>query len=277
MTPRMEEKICKFFLWVIAAVVLLALILIIGQVVSRGIVHVDWGFLAESPRQGGEEGGVFSSIISTVYLAILSLLLATPVGVGAAIFLTEYAHQGKLLQIIRFTTESLAGIPSIIFGIFGFTFFVIYLNMGWSILSGSLTLSLMILPTIVRTTEEAINAVPHSFREGSFALGGTRWQTIVKVVLPPALPGIITGLILGLGRVVGETAAVMLTAGSALGIPRSLFDPGRSMSLHLYILAIEGICMERAYATGTVLIITIIIINFMANLLISYRRVNFRG
>lgn len=276
MTPKTEEKICKFFLWVTAAFVLLSLILIIGQVVSRGIVHVDWDFLTEAPRRGGEEGGVLSPIVATIYLAIVSLFLATPIGVGAAIFLTEYAHQGKLLQVIRFTTESLAGIPSIIFGIFGFTFFVIFLQMGWSILSGSLTLSLMILPTIVRTAEEAINAVPKSFREGSFALGATRWQTIVKVILPPALPGIVTGVILGLGRVVGETAAVMLTAGSALMLPRSLLDPGRSMSLHLYILAIEGISMERAYATGTVLIITIIIINFMVNSLIARRRVDLR-
>ncbi len=276
MTPKTEEKICKLFLWVTAAFVLLALALIIGQVVSRGIVHINWEFLTETPRRGGEEGGVLSPIVATIYLAIVSLFLATPIGVGAAIFLTEYAPQGKLLWVIRFTTESLAGIPSIIFGIFGFTFFVIFLQMGWSILSGSLTLFLMILPTIVRTAEEAINAVPKSFREGSFALGATRWQTIVKVILPPALPGIVTGLILGLGRVVGETAAVMLTAGSALMLPRSLLDPGRSMSLHLYILAIEGISMERAYATGTVLIITIIIINFMVNLLIARRRVNLR-
>ncbi|RQD76835.1 MAG: phosphate ABC transporter permease PstA [Candidatus Syntrophonatronum acetioxidans] len=274
--PKMEEKVCKIFLWIMASLTLLILVAIIGNVLSRGLGFIDLEFLLETPRQMGREGGIIDSIISTFYLIIISLLIATPVGVGSAIFLTEYKKKGKLLRLIRFTTESLAGIPSIIFGIFGFAFFVIFCGMGWSILSGGLTLSLMILPTLVRTSEEAISSVPNSFREGSLAMGATRWQTISGVVIPSALPGIITGIILSTGRAVGESAAVILTAGSALGIPRTLFDPGRSMSVHLYVLAVEGISMEKAYATGAVLIMAIVLINLMANLFTARQRAKVR-
>ena len=272
MKPKFEEILFKAFCWTTALIVVVILGLIIGNVLRNGLNSVSLEFLLENPRKMGKEGGVYSSIVATIYLILLSIIVATPVGVGASIFLTEYKRRGKLLKLIRFTTESLAGIPSIIFGIFGFSFFVIYLGMGWSILSGGLTLALMILPTVVRTAEEAIQSVPNPYREGSLALGATKWQTIVKVVLPSALPGIITGIILGIGRAVGESAAVILTAGSALGIPRSLLAPGRSMSVHLYVLAVEGISMEKAYATGAVLIISIVIVNFMANMLTSRQR-----
>lgn len=272
MSPKLEEKICKVFLWITAFLTVFILAAIIGNVLSHGLRLLSLDFLLESPRNMGREGGVFSSLIATFYLIALSLIITTPVGIGSAIFLTEYKKKGKFLKLIRFTTESLAGIPSIIFGIFGFAFFVIFLGMGWSILSGGLTLALMILPTMVRTAEESINSVPDSFREGSLALGATRWQTIVGVVVPSALPGIITGVILSIGRAVGESAAVILTAGSSLGVPKSLLDPGRSMSVHLYILAAEGISMENAYATGTVLIIAIVMINFAANYLTHHQR-----
>lgn len=276
MKPRTEEKIFKALLWLLAALVIIILVAIIGNVLKNGLGLIDLEFLLESPRQMGKEGGIYSSVISTILLVILALLFSTPLGIGAAIFLTEYKRKGRLLQLIRFTTESLAGIPSIIFGVFGFAFFVIFLGMGWSILSGSLTLALMILPTLVRTAEEAINAVPDPFREGSLALGATRWQTITGVVIPSALPGIITGIILSIGRAVGESAAVILTAGSALGIPRSLLCPGRSMAVHLYVLAVEGISMEKAYATGSVLIIAIILVNFLANLFTTRQRARVR-
>lgn len=272
MNPKLEEKMCKALLWLMASLMVFILFAIIGNILKNGLQFISLEFLLESPRRMGREGGIYSSIISTLYLILFSLLIATPIGVGSAIFLTEYKKKGKLLKLIRFTTESLAGIPSIIFGIFGFSFFVIFLKMGWSILSGGLTLALMILPTMVRTAEEAITAVPNPFREGSLALGATKWQTIVGVVIPSALPGIITGIILSIGRAVGESAALILTAGSALGIPASLFDPGRSMAVHLYILAVEGISMEKAYATGSVLVISIIIINLLANLFTARQR-----
>ncbi|PKM79929.1 MAG: phosphate ABC transporter, permease protein PstA [Firmicutes bacterium HGW-Firmicutes-13] len=272
MNPKLEEKIFKMFLWITASLTVFILIAIIGNILSHGLAFIDLDFLLQTPRNMGREGGILSSIIATFYLIVVSLTITTPIGIGSAIFLTEYKKRGRLLKLIRFTTESLAGIPSIIFGIFGFAFFVIFLGMGWSILSGGLTLALMILPTMVRTAEEAINSVPDSYREGSLALGATRWQTIVGVVIPSALPGIITGIILSIGRAVGESAAVILTAGSSLGIPRSLFGPGRSMAVHLYVLAAEGISMEKAYATGTVLIIIIVFINFLANYLTGRQR-----
>jgi phosphate transport system permease protein len=188
--------------------------------------------------------------------------------VGTAVYLKEYTRESRVSRIIRFGTDCLAGVPSIIFGLFGFVFFVIFLGMGWSILSGGLTLATMILPTIICTAEEAIKAIPYSFREVSYALGGTRWQTVAKVILPNAAPGIFTGILLGVGRSVGETAAVILTAGSSLLIPTSLFSPIRTMAVHFYILAREGISMEMAYATGAALILLILFINAIANWLL---------
>ncbi|HEX3048254.1 MAG TPA: phosphate ABC transporter permease PstA, partial [Bacillota bacterium] len=199
------------------------------------------------------------------YLTIVSLLIATPIGVGAAIFLTEYTRQGWPTKIIRFGTELLAGVPSIIFGLFGFAFLVTFLHLGFSILSGALTLTLMLLPTIIRTAEEAIKTVPNAYREGSLALGATKWTTIAKVVIPAALPGIVTGLVLGVGRAIGETAAVWLTVGGALRLPFSIMDSARPMTLHLYTLAAEGLSLPRAYATASILVITILIINSIAN------------
>jgi phosphate transport system permease protein len=171
--------------------------------------------------------------------------------------------------MIRFGTDCLAGVPSIIFGLFGFVFFVIRLNMGWSVLSGGLTLAAMILPTIISTAEEAIKAIPYSYREVSYSLGGTKWQTVTRVVLPGALPGIFTGILLSVGRSIGETAAVILTAGSSLVMPTSLFSPIRTMSVHFYILAREGISMKMAYGTGATLILFVLIINMMAQWLIN--------
>jgi phosphate transport system permease protein len=184
--------------------------------------------------------------------------------VGTAIYLTEYTLESKITRVIRFGSECLAGIPSIIFGLFGFILFVTKLKFGWSILSGSLTLAFMILPTIIRTSEEALKSVPYNLREVSFSLGGTKWQTVTKVVLPSALPGIVTGVILSVGRSISETAAVIFTAGSALRIPTSIFSSSRTMAVHFYILAREGISMPNAYGTAAVLIIAILIINITA-------------
>ncbi len=271
MSVKTAQKIAKAALWIAGFSTVAVLIIVIGYVLFEGLLHVDWEFLTAKPRKMGSEGGIFPIIVSTVYFTVLTLAIATPIGVGAAIYLTEYTREGKVTRIIRFGTEALAGIPSIVFGLFGFAFFVILLEPithGWSLLSGALTGATMILPTLVRTSEEAIKTVPVSYREGSLALGATKWQTICKVILPSALPGIITGVILSIGRVIGETAALMLTLGGSLRMPDSIFDPARTMSMHLYLVALEvgtQSAIEKAFATGTVLIITIFIINTAAN------------
>ncbi|MGE5632872.1 MAG: phosphate ABC transporter permease PstA [Caulobacteraceae bacterium] len=267
---RKKERIAFILLKLAALITILALVAIIGNILINGIGHLSLGFLTQEPKEMGKSGGIFSIIITTIFLAIFSIIIAGPVGICAAIFLTEYSKEGPIVKVIRFGTESLAGIPSIIFGLFGYVFFVVLLDFRYSMVSGGLTLTLMILPTIIRTSEEAIKMVPRSYREGSLALGATKWQTIYKVVLPAAIPGILTGIILGIGRVVGETAAVIYTAGSSLGLPTSIWRPGRTMAVHLYILASEGLSKSNMYATATVLIITVFIINLMANRMIKH-------
>lgn len=239
--------------------------LIVLQVLSEGLPVFSPRFFLESPRSMGREGGIFSTIIGTIALTVVAIVVATPLGVGTAIFLGEYTREGRISRVIRFGIGCLAGVPSIIFGLFGFVFFVIYLNMGWSILSGGLALAAMILPTIICTAEEALKAIPYSFREVSYSLGGTKWQTVTRAILPNAMPGIFTGIILGACRSIEETAVVILTAGSSLIIPTSLFSPVRTMSVHFYILAREGISMEMAYGTGAALILLVLFVNIVAN------------
>jgi phosphate transport system permease protein len=268
-TNKLQEKLGKAMLWLCAAATLVVLFVIIAYVVKQGFSSLSWEFLTEMPRRRGRLGGIYPTIVSTVYLMLLSAAIATPVALGAAVYMTEYTRDNLLIRVVRFGTESLAGIPSIIFGLFGYVFFVLYLNLGWSIISGSLTLAIMILPILIRTTEESIKTVPVAYREGSLALGATKWQTIRKVVLPSAVPGVITGVILGMGRAVGETAAVMLTAGSALRLPENLLDNSRAMSVHLYLLSMEGTAIDKAFGTALVLIIFILIINLSTNVLLS--------
>jgi len=215
--------------------------------------------------RGDGEGGILPMIVTTFYVIAISIAIATPIGICAAIYLVEYAKPGKLVRTIRFATESLAGIPSIIFGLFGFLFFVTVLHFKFSILSGALTLSIMVLPTIVRTTEEALKAVPQSYREGSLGLGASKLSTIMNVVLPTAVPGILAAVILSVGRIIGETAAIYMTVGMAPYIPKGFMESGRTLSVHLYLLAKEGISFEKAYATAAVLIIIVAFLNFIAN------------
>ena len=264
-----QEKVAKGFLFISVLLTLGALAAIVFHIFSHGISGISWEFLTEAPRDMGREGGVFPAIVGTAYVVLIAILVATPIGVFAAVHLAEYSRMGMLVGVIRYAVNTLAAIPSIIFGLFGYTFLVIYLKLGWSVLSGGLTLAIMILPTIMRTTEEAVKTVPLSYREGSLALGATKWQTIRLVVLPNALPGILTGIILSIGRSVGETAAVLLTAGSSLQVPQSIFDPVRTLSLHLYLLAFEGISFEKAYATATVLMIMVFITNFLISFIIQ--------
>jgi phosphate transport system permease protein len=259
----------KILIWIAALSTIAVMTLILIQILGEGLPILHFRFFSDSPKNMGREGGILSIIIGTVAITNVALLIAMPLGVGTAIFLREYTRESRVSRIIRFGTDCLAGVPSIIFGLFGFVFFVIYLNMGWSILSGGLTLAAMILPTIISTAEEAIMTIPYSYREVSYSLGGTKWQTVTRAILPSALPGIFTGVILGVGRSIGETAAVILTAGSSLLMPTSLFSPIRTMSVHFYILAREGISMEMAYGTGAALILVVLLINTVTNLLLN--------
>ena len=266
---KFTQAVAFGLLWTTALITIGCLVLIVLFILKEGLPSVNWEFLTAYPKRMGREGGIFPTIIASLYLTVVSLIIATLIGIGTAIFLAEYTRESIVTKVIRFATETLAGVPSIIFGLFGFAFLVTFLGLGFSILSGAITLALMLLPTIIRTSEEAIKAVPDSYREGSLALGATKWVTIAKVVVPAALPGIITGVILGVGRAIGETAAVWLTVGGALRLPVSIMDSARPMTLHLYTLAAEGLSLPRAYATSSILIICIWIINTAANLLMS--------
>jgi phosphate transport system permease protein len=268
-TRYLTQSIAKFLIWMAALSTIAVMILILFQILKEGLPILHLHFFLDSPKEMGREGGIFSTIIGTAALTVVAIVVGAPLGVGTAIFLREYTRESKIGRMIRFGTDCLAGVPSIIFGLFGFVFFVIKLNMGWSILSGGLTLAAMILPTVISTAEESIKAIPYSYREVSYSLGGTRWQTVTRAVLPSALPGILTGILLSIGRSIGETAAVILTAGSSLVMPTSLFSPIRTMSVHFYILAREGISMKMAYATGAALILLVLIINMLAQWMIS--------
>lgn len=270
---NVKERLLTALFWLSALLIVGILFAIIGYVALKGISAVNWDFIFQPPSRAGKEGGISTTIVGTLYLTLVALIMAVPLGVGSALYLEEYAdRKSRFAYLVNLTSETLAGIPSIIFGLFGFVFFVIFLNLGWSILSGGMTLAIMVLPTIIRTSQESINSVPHEYRENSLALGASKWQTISKIIVPSAVPGIITGIILATGRAVGETAAVILTAGSSLGMPMLLSDPARTMSVHLYMLAMEGISMERAFGTAFLIIILVIIINYLANL--SLRRLS---
>jgi phosphate transport system permease protein len=266
---RNNQRIAKVLIWAAAFGVILVMLAIIIYVLGRGLPVVNWDFLTQQPTDAGRAGGISSAIVGTLAVTLVAILVATPLGVGTAFYLTEYARETTVTKIIRFSAECLAGVPSIVYGLFGFIVFVIYMKLGWSIISGGLTLAIMVLPTIIRTTEEAIRAVPKIYREVSFSLGGSRWQTITRAVVPSALPGITTGIILSIGRCVGETAAVILTAGSSLRMPTSPLAPTRTMAVHFYILAREGISIDIAYGTAALLIITVLIIDIVANILVK--------
>jgi len=268
-TRYLTQKIAKVLVWVGALSTIAVMLLILLKVLSEGLPSLGLRFFFDSPKEMGREGGILPMILGTAALTAVALSVATPLGVGTAIFLREYTREGRISRMIRFGTDCLAGVPSIIFGLFGFVFFVIYLNMGWSILSGGLTLAAMILPTIISTSEEAIKAIPEKYRDVSYSLGGTKWQTVIHTILPSALPGVFTGIILSIGRSIGETAALVLTAGSSLLMPTSLFSPIRTMSVHFYILATEGISMKMAYETGAALILLVLVVNTIANWLLN--------
>jgi phosphate transport system permease protein len=264
LSPKLTQSFAVSALWCLTLLTILVLAFIVAFVLFNGLSHITWQFLSQEPRSMGREGGVLPMVVGTLWVTGLAVIIAVPIGVATAIYLTEYTREGRLTRVIRFGADCLAGIPSIIFGLFGFVFFVITMGMGFSVISGALTLALMVLPTIIRTSEEAIRAVPRAYRDVGYGLGASRWEVVTKVVLRSAMPGICTGIVLSIGRSVSETAAVMLTAGSALHMPSSPFDSSRTLSLHFFILSREGISMENAYATASVLVLAILGINIAA-------------
>lgn len=241
-----------------------ALFSIVFYIILRGIPYFKLSML--SFNYTSENVSMMPSIITTLIIVALSILISTPIGVFTAIYLVEYAKKdSKIVDIIRLATETLAGIPSIVYGLFGMILFVTTLNFRYSILSGVLTVSIMILPLVIRSTEEALKSVNDSIRQASFALGAGKLRTIFKIVLPVAIPGILSGVVLATGRIVGETAGLIYTLGTASKIPNSIFSSSRTLALHMYILSSEGLHVGEAYATGMVLLIMILFINFISN------------
>jgi phosphate transport system permease protein len=246
-----------------AAVTFATLLLIIGYIMVRGVPHLKASLF--SPVYTSENVSVLPAAVVTLMMTALSLLLAVPLGVSAALYLVEYAKKtNRLVPVIRVTTETLSGIPSIVYGLFGMLFFVTFLKWGFSLLSGAFTLSVMILPLIMRTTEEALQSVPDTYREGAFGLGAGKLRTIRQVILPTAVPGILAGVILSSGRIVGETAALIYTAGTVAQIPRSVFSSGRTLAVHMYALSGEGLHTDEAYATAVILLFMAAGINLLS-------------
>jgi phosphate transport system permease protein len=260
---HLQDRILELLVWLCSFFTLGMLVWILLYILAQGIPHLSWEFLTTPYR--GESKGILPMVLATIYVILLSVAVAAPIGICAAVYLTEYAQAGRLVGLIRFATESLAGIPSIIYGMFGFVFFVTALKLKFSLLAGSLTLAIMVLPAMIRTTEEALQAVPAAYREASLALGATKLWTIIRVILPCAIPGILTGIILSIGRIVGETAVLIFTAGTAIqGIDVALTDSSRTLSVHLYMLAKEGLSLQETFATAAILILIVAAINYLA-------------
>ena len=244
-TRRPGDKALAFCIYLAAALTVCILVGIIGYILVKGVPHISWSFLSTSFSALDEgRNGILPMIINTLYIVVITLLIVTPIGIASAIYLTQYARQGKLVKTIRFTTEVLSGVPSIVFGLFGYTVFCVMMGMGYSILAGCLTMTICILPTIVRTTEESLLAVPESYKEGALALGAGKTRVVLGMVLPCAMPGILTAVILGMGRIVGESAALLFTSGIATNMPDGVLShvmsSGRTLTLHLYQTATEA-------------------------------------
>lgn len=273
MNKKRSQQIAFFIFKLFGLLVVAILISILGFIIFNGARVINWNFLTAFPGEGMTSGGIFPAIVGTFYLIIGSLLFAFPLGVMSAIYTQEYAGKGWIVKTIRMMTNNLASIPSIVFGLFGMSLFVNKLNFGDSIIAGSLTLGLLALPVIIRTTEEALKAVPNTYREASLALGATKLQTIKKVVLPAAMPNIITGFILSIGRVSGETAPILFTVAAYFlpQLPKSIFDQAMALPYHLYVLATSGTDLEAsrpmAYGTALVLIAIVLTMNVSASLL----------
>lgn len=270
---RLSDAILRGCIYLCAAIAIALAMGIIIYVAYRGFSSISWEFLTTQPSTLKGTFGIGGNIINTVYIIVITLLIATPVGVGSAIYLNEYAKPGKIVRLIEFTTETLAGIPSIIFGLFGMLFFANTLNLGYSILTGALTMSLMVLPLITRNTQEALKTVPSSYRSGALGMGATKWYMIRTILLPSAMPGIVTGIILAIGRIVGESAALLFTGGSGGLLPKKLtdwfgkiFESGGTLTIQLY-LCMSKAQYDEAFGIALVLIVIVLGINFLTKLL----------
>ena len=270
---RPSDYVLKGLIYLAAAFSILLLIAIMGYVFVRGIPQITWQFLTTAPSTIKGTFGIAGNILNTLYIIVITLLIATPLGVGSAIYLNEYAKPGRLVRLIEFTTETLSGIPSIIFGLFGMVFFGQSLRLGYSILTGAFTLTLMILPLITRNTQEALKTVPLSYRSGALGIGATKWYMIRTILLPSAMPGIITGIILAIGRIVGESAALLFTAGSSYLLPRTasgyltkILESGGTMTIQLY-LSMSKAQYDAAFGIAAVLLVIVLIINFLTKVL----------
>ena len=273
MSKKTNQRVAVWIFRILGLIVVAILLWILGFIVWNGVGVINWEFLTTAPSDGMTAGGIFPAIVGTCCLILGSMIVAFPIGVMSAIYTTEYAGNGKTVKFIRVMTNNLGSIPSIIFGLFGMALFVNSLGWGDSIIAGSFTLGLLVLPLVIRTTEEALKAVPDSFRTGSLALGATKLQTIRRVVLPTTLPNIITGLILSIGRVSGETAPILFTVAAYFlpKLPSSIFDQVMALPYHLYVIATSGTDLEAtrpiAYGTALVLITIVLIMNLLASLL----------
>lgn len=261
----MKSKVLRWLVYACAFITIGSLIFMLAYILVKGVPYLNKSLF--SLKYTSDNCSVIPALVNTVVMTLLSLLIAVPLGVGSAIYLVEYAKkENKFVKIVRLTTETLTGIPSIIYGLFGMLMFVCFFKWGYSLLAGAVTTAIMILPVIMRTTEEALLAVPDSFREGSFGLGAGKLRTIFKVILPSAMSGIVSGIILATGRVVGETAALIYTAGTVAGIPENVMGSGRTLAIHMYVLSSEGLHTNQAFATAVVLLILVIGINALTGL-----------
>ena len=261
---RITQNVFHAILLLMSLIVIVFVLGIIIYLIVKGGSALTWEFLTQKPSGGMKEGGISTIIIGTLYLVLGTLIFSLPIGIFSAVYLHEYARKNRLTRIIRLSIVNMAGVPSVVFGLFGLGFFVIYLNLGRSVIAGSLTLALLILPTIITTTEEALKTVPDTYRHASLALGATKWQTIIKIVLPQAMPGIITGAVLGIGRAAGETAPILFTAAAFYqpNLPKSVFSQVMALPYHLYVLATQVADAPDEKKWGTALVLLLIVLFF---------------
>ena len=274
--PRLEEKVVFSALFLSTLIIVAPVIVVVVIITTRGLSVLNWEFLTAVPRMGMRAGGIFPAIVGTFYLVAGTLIFALPIGIFSAIYLSEYSKRNMLTRLIELAIVNLAGVPSVVFGLFGLGLFVVFLKLGASILAGSLTLAVMVLPVIITASREALQSVPNSFREVSFSLGATKWQTIRHAVLPNALPGILTGAILSLSRAAGETAPILFTVAAFYlpRLPKSIFDQAMALPYHLYVLStqVPNVRLELQYGTALVLVGLIVIANLFAVIIRSYFR-----
>jgi len=272
--PYRTQNIAFFFLFLATLLIVVPVGLIVVVIIQKGLPAINWQFLSDIPRQGMRAGGIFPAIVGTIYLVTGAIIFALPIGLLAAIYLSEYSKDNLVTRLIKLAIVNLAGVPSVVYGLFGLALFVVFFKFGASIISGSLTLGIMILPVIITTSREALESVPYSFREVSLSLGASKWQTIRHIVFPNAIPGILTGTILGLGRAAGETAPILFTVAAFYlpQLPHSIFDQAMALPYHLYVIStqVPNVDEKIRYGTAFVLLALVLIMNLVA-IIIRYK------